>query len=521
MPGLTKIRILSILYRSLCFSQVQIAPRVPVGQRFSPTSGEVLLCGKLRKDSGPVPTSSSAPLPASSSTLSSTLLPTSSSTSLAVSSSTLSSALLPISSSSTSQTASSTFTNGDFLALMWSAIKLECLCLGGVDFGDGHVCDKYYEIMSMWLLHVATVGRRTSHAVLAKCQRLEKKFKTLEKAYNRRPTEKTHNELYKFLGNSLDWQLSDLRARRLDEEDSITQSHLLLSSPALVNVPIIHNVATPKLKTETPITKDEKDSEEIIPRQGKALLSQDTVDQQKEKEKLIREVNKQTKKATWFEKQASDLSTAISKGMHTVVREAADLKQQNTELFEKQAAVTTKYRDLKRTSVQRSVHEKTIGRVVVENKELKRDNMRLSLELENEKLDKKIYALQKKSNRLRMSSTRKGMTLEQTKVKALAAIDDLRLDKEASEEYNRQILKLLEAEVADGKKTREELQREIDAIQQIETKNGGVYTARIRLMYCDLLAKGVSANIIQSVVQSVLHGWETCRIDTEFRIAKN
>ena len=53
-------------------------------------------------------------------------------------------------------------------------------------------------------------------------------------------------------------------------------------------------------------------------------------------------------------------------------------------------------------------------------------------------------------------------------------------------------------------KTEEDLQQEIQAMKNLETKSNGIFNAQVRLLYYDLLGKGVSANIIHNVVKTVL-----------------
>jgi hypothetical protein len=50
------------------------------------------------------------------------------------------------------------------------------------------------------------------------------------------------------------------------------------------------------------------------------------------------------------------------------------------------------------------------------------------------------------------------------------------------------------------------LQQQLKDMNAIETQKGGKYKGEVRLLYYELLTKGVSANTVQYVVKSVLLG---------------
>ena len=148
--------------------------------------------------------------------------------------------------------------------------------------------------------------------------------------------------------------------------------------------------------------------------------------------------------------------------------------------------------------VTRNIHEKVLKEVLEQNKQLQQDVGSLSLQIEardveNEWSGDNVLALQKKVNRLRMLSARKDVSMEHNKLAADVALNELRLDKEASETYHQQVLQLLQREVEMGIKTEEDLQQEIQAMKSLETKCNDIFNAQVWLLYYDLLGKGVLA----------------------------
>ena len=75
----------------------------------------------------------------------------------------------------------------------------------------------------------------------------------------------------------------------------------------------------------------------------------------------------------------------------------------------------------------------------------------------------------------------------------------------ANFETDREISKKLRSEIVSQlRKKNENLEQRLRDLQTLETKHKNHYNAEIRLVYFDLLSKGVSCNIIQSVVRRVL-----------------
>ena len=83
--------------------------------------------------------------------------------------------------------------------------------------------------------------------------------------------------------------------------------------------------------------------------------------------------------------------------------------------------------------------------------------------------------------------------MEHNKLAADVALNELGLDKEASDTYHQQVLQLFQQEVEKGIKTEEDLQQEIQAVKSLETKHNGIFNAQVWLLYYNLLGKGVSA----------------------------
>ena len=135
-----------------------------------------------------------------------------------------------------------------------------------------------------------------------------------------------------------------------------------------------------------------------------------------------------------------------------------------------------RYKELRRSSVPRYVHEKVLKEVLEQNKQPQQDAGSLSLQteardVEKERCEEKVLALQKEVNHLCMLSARKDVSMEHKKLAADVALNELRLDKEASDTYHQHILQLLQQEVEKGINTEEDLQQEIQAMKALETKH--------------------------------------------------
>ena len=129
-----------------------------------------------------------------------------------------------------------------------------------------------------------------------------------------------------------------------------------------------------------------------------------------------------------------------------------------------------RYKELRKLSVPRHVHEKVLKEVSEQNKQLQQDVGSLSLQTEardaeKERWEEKVLALQKEVNRLCMLSARKDVSMEHNKLAADVALHELRLDKEASDTYHQQVLQLLQQDVEKGINTEEDLQQEIQAMK--------------------------------------------------------
>ena len=239
------------------------------------------------------------------------------------------------------------------------------------------------------------------------------------------------------------------------------------------------------------------------------MFSAELVNCNREKELLAKQLHIQSSKAAAYKQQATDLSAAMTSGVRVLMQNNIALRKEQTKVRESKVGLQQRYKELRKSSVPRNIHEKVLKEVLEQNKQLQQDVGSLSLQIEardveNERSGEKVLALQKKVNRLRMLSARKDISMEHNKLAADVALNELRLDKEASETYHQHILQLLQQEVEMGIKTEEDLQQEIQAMKSLETKCNGIFNAQVRLLYYDLLGKGVSANIIHNVVKTVL-----------------
>lgn len=447
---------------------MQVVPQVPVGEMFSPAEGDLLLHGKLQKMNGPVPdVTASSPTTTAQPHLATGLVQ---------------------------------LTNGDFISLMWSGRKVEYL--GGAMFGDSHL-QKYCDIMHVWLLQFTALGNRTPRAILAKSTRLEKQYKAALKKYTRRPTLANHSHLYQFLSAPLDWQHELLRigmglGHTADDE---TDACMMAASCTL---PVAAKTSPHEEIPGQPSTQ-----RQTVLRQGKTLFSAELVDCNREKELLAKQLHIQSSKTAAYKQQVTDLSAAMTSGVRVLMQDNIALRKEQTKVRESKVGLQQRYKELRKSSVPRNIHEKVLKEVLEQNKQLQQDVGSLSLQIEardveNERSGEKVLALQKKVNRLRMLSARKDVSMEHNKLAADVALNELRLDKEASETYHQQVLQLLQREVEMGIKTEEDLQQEIQAMKNLETKSNGIFNAQVRLLYYDLLGKGVSANIVHNVVKTVL-----------------
>ena len=89
--------------------------------------------------------------------------------------------------------------------------------------------------------------------------------------------------------------------------------------------------------------------------------------------------------------------------------------------------------------------------------------------------------------------------LNRRDVKINKLLDDFKSDKNITQTLHQQIVDELRRQNLDLNKTLGEL-------KQLDSKKSGHYTAEVRLVYYDLFTKGVSCNVIEDVVRTVLEG---------------
>ena len=320
---------------------MQVVPQVPVGEMFSPAEGDLLLHGKLQKMNGPVPAvTASSPTTTAQPHLATGLVQ---------------------------------LTNGDFISLMWSGRKVEYL--GGAMFGDSHL-QKYCDIMHVWLLQFTALGSRTPRAILAKCTRLEKQYKAALKKYTRRPTLANHSHLYQFLSAPLDWQHELLRigmglGHTADDE---TDACMMAASCTL---PVAAKTSPHEEIPGQPSTQ-----RQTVLRQGKTLFSAELVDCNREKELLAKQLHIQSSKAAAYKQQATDLSAAMTSGVRVLMQDNIALRKEQTKVRESKVGLQQRYKELRKSSVPRNIHEKVLKEVLEQNKQLQQDVGSLSLQIE-------------------------------------------------------------------------------------------------------------------------------------------
>ncbi len=78
-------------------------------------------------------------------------------------------------------------------------------------------------------------------------------------------------------------------------------------------------------------------------------------------------------------------------------------------------------------------------------------------------------------------------------------LEDFERDKNITQQLHKQIVDEL-------KRRNLDVTKNLASLQKLDTKRGGHYVAEVRLVYYDLLTKGVSCNIIEDVVRTVLEG---------------
>jgi hypothetical protein len=227
------------------------------------------------------------------------------------------------------------------------------------------------------------------------------------------------------------------------------------------------------------------------------------------KKKLYREQLKTSKLAANTDK----LTKLVGIRTKDVLKENVNIQKNNDKLKEKLKAVHKKQRCM----IPRDIHESVKKSCELEQDELRRQCCDLRVERdhlidENDNLRQKMANVKQKNDVYRKQKERNQSKVKLLNEKAMRAKEEYRTDKEATELYYQAILEKLCSEVNERKKTADEMESEINNLKKLETKVNGMYNTNIRLLYYDLLCKGVPANVIQSVVTSVIENLTQCEV---------
>ena len=349
---------------------------------------------------------------------------------------------------------------------------------------DGTLLRNWCDILHGWLGYFG-FQMRTVKAVNAKVKSLHKEYVRYVKSYNRRCNPDAAAKLEYFLEDSFEW-CSDFRSM-----DTVNTA--VCSSPST----LIHCSPVCAVPTCTVVNEGL--------RSGYVKLNPLDTDLLLKTQKLERTLARERSLKQHLLDENKDLSSLVG------VRQRA-LSNKNVELVAEKQKLSQNVADLKckqKTLISRTVHERQLKSVKQENAEIKRQLVQMSIEYETVESalaykEAHISRLSKSKDRLRKKAGRRDSVVKKLKDDLAAAHESFAIDKRATEVYYEGIHEQLETKVQNGHQTKVELESQIDAMKQLETRSGGIYKPHVRLVYYDLLTKGVPANIVQHVVKSVL-----------------
>ncbi|XP_021350399.1 reticulocyte-binding protein 2-like [Mizuhopecten yessoensis] len=409
---------------------------------------------------------------------------------------------------------------GQFLCLAQTATNFE---IYGLTVLSNHT---WHDILTCWMSHFSGKLYKVN-ALRALHNRRLKRFKELQKRYNVRGDEKVKTVLLEYLASPIfPKQKHGVTPVTSESSESCTSvsDHVPLSQTQIMENKSVP--CTPVFKNRTPSRSRTLSSTPVM-RHPVFLRENGVPNLVKENRSLKLDSNRKEIKLqdVMDEKNLLDKTLKIRdveiKKLRTVVNldlnaENQKLKERNSTLF----ARTKRLKDLERKSnFQDRKMEKMkleISRLVglvtdnVDVGEVK-ENMDLKQMSDSVKVTNQVHGLKRIMKNLKKRIQRREKSVSNLKMELSKSRDDFQTDQYSTELYYEGIVDTMKNQHNLSVK---KLSEELNQLKELETQKNGKYKAEVRLMYYDLLCKGVSANTIQSVVKTVLQHTTEFDLDT-------
>jgi len=348
----------------------------------------------------------------------------------------------------------------------------------------------WYEIMTKWISHF-TDTEVNCKALRALFNRRLARFQEIKKRCNVRGNLKMKETMIEFLNSSVALPRQKMQTVSTHSAATNTSTDTHDFHEISNNIFVEENsdrqvVYVNILKERNTLSKSVKIQSTIIK-------------QQTENMKEIKDENFQLKNYLKTQRRELTVLHEISGNEITLRNQIEQVKNRNSELLRKTKLVT----ELRRKS---TFQTKKLGSMAKEIKKISgvatealsklQDNESEMIELKSKLVNNKreLENAKKKVHRREKNISKLHEEISHVK-------DRFETNKKSTALYYEGIVDTLQNK---HHLSVENLNQELECLKALETKKEGKYKAEVRLMYYDLLTKGVSANTVQDVVKSVL-----------------
>jgi len=370
-------------------------------------------------------------------------------------------------------------TTGQFLCIVKTAQNFEAygLCVNGKS--------TWYNILTEWMSHFNKTDVDCK-ALRALYNRRLARFKEIQKRCNVRGNLQMKSTMIEFLNSAV---CLPKRKMSTSAANVVTEAHQIPST-------VVSKLDSQQFITLNSLIKVKQTTSKSLKKQNSIIKKQT------EKIKEVSKENDDLKITLMSTDREHKILKDISGNEIALKNENDKLKKRNTDLFKK----AKKAGDLERKS---KFQERKIINMTKELKHLTDVASSAVCQVnETDRPDSEKQSLQNKLCTLRneLKSAKKKVQRRENNISKLhdkisCVRDKLDTDKKAIELYYTGIVDSLKNQ---HELSIEKVEAELASLKELETKTNGKYQAEIRLMYYDLLTKGVSANTVQNVVKTVL-----------------
>jgi hypothetical protein len=404
----------------------------------------------------------------------------------------------------------------DYLELYLTAIELEKSAHVIYNRSAGCFYNKAQDIFRCWLHKLGQFPDASAYLLFSNIKNTYiKEYTRLVKNYNarfsRNGADVVYAKLCEFLGKAV---VYGTRSRN--------KSNVPPAPAAATLVSPTHHTEPSKVATSTENDDALSSTLRTGTRSGQSTdFSSMLQTSKKQSAQLRRHVSQLQAEKQVTQRVLQDQTSKLNKVESLVGVRQRELLSQNDELQtlldNAEVKLKTARKDA-RSRIDRPTHNKIVNALKDENTQWKGIAQNLAVQNESnaetlENLENEVEHLAREKGRLRVAGIRKQKKIEKLNVQLDSCVDKFRVDEEASSLYYNGIVDKLKEQVNSNERKEEEMTSEIEQLKRLETKQGGKYKSQIRLVYYDLLIKGVSANIIQGVITSVLENLTSLDMD--------